>query len=59
IVDKLINGFFDYDCGKLNFSVPKIEATIPPGELYEGTFTLKSATETPHAAADEGALRGL
>lgn len=46
IVDKLINGFFEYDCGKLNFSVPKIEATIPPGELYEGKFTLKSATET-------------
>ncbi|MBR6451695.1 MAG: hypothetical protein IKS87_03245, partial [Lachnospiraceae bacterium] len=46
IVDKLVNGFFEYDCGKLTFSVPKIEASIPPGELYEGSFTLKSVTDT-------------
>ncbi len=46
IVDKLVNGFFEYDCGKLTFSVPKIEAVIPPGELYEGSFVLKSVTET-------------
>ena len=46
IVDKLINGFFEYDCGNLTFSVPKIDAVIPPGELYEGAFTLKSASDT-------------
>ena len=46
IVDKLINGFFEYDCGKLTFSVPKIDAVIPPGELYESSFTLRSVTET-------------
>ena len=46
IVDKLVNGFFEYDCGKLTFSVPKIDTVIPPGELYEGSFTLKSVTET-------------
>lgn len=46
IVDKLANGFFEYECGKLSFSMPKIEASIPPGQLYEGSFTIKSATDT-------------
>lgn len=46
IVDRLVNGFFEYECGKLSFSVPKIEATIPPGKLYEGSFLLSSVSDT-------------
>lgn len=46
IVDKLVNGVFEYDCGKLTFSVPKIEASVPPGNLYEGSFTIKSVSDT-------------
>lgn len=46
IVDKLVNGFFEYDSGKLNFSVSKIEASLPTGELYEGSFVMKSVNET-------------
>ena len=46
IVDKLVNGFFEYDCGKLSFSVSKIEANLPAGEVYEGSFMMKSRTGT-------------
>ncbi len=42
ILDKLVNGFFEYENEKLSFSVSKIEASMPSGELYEGTFTLNS-----------------
>lgn len=46
IADKLTNGFFEYDCGKLVFSVPKIDENIEPGQLYEGKFSLKSLSNT-------------
>ena len=46
IVDKLLNGFFEYDSGKLGFSVSKIEASLPVGELYEGSFTMQSLDGT-------------
>ena len=47
IVDKLLNGFFDYESGKLSFSVSRIEETIPAGEIYEGSFTIESIDESP------------
>ena len=43
VVDRLINGFFEYESERLLFSVPKIEAEVVPGEPYEGSFTLNSA----------------
>lgn len=46
IADKLVNGFFEYDCGKLVFSVPKIDEKIEQGKMFEGSFTLKSAGDT-------------
>lgn len=46
IADKLVNGFFDYDCGKLVFSVPKIDESVEPGQLFEGSFTIKSVNDT-------------
>ncbi len=39
-IEQYANGIFDYDAGKLVFSVPKIEASLVPDELYEGTFTV-------------------
>ena len=47
IVDKLLNGVFDYDNGKLSFSVPRIEETIPAGGIYEGSFTIESLDDLP------------
>ena len=47
IVDKLLNGFFDYDNGKLSFSVSRIEEMLPAGEIYEGSFTIESLDELP------------
>lgn len=46
IVDKLLNGFFEYDNGKLGFSVSKIEASLPVGELYESSLTMRSLDGT-------------
>ena len=42
VIDRYSDGFFDYDCGKLLFSVAKIEADMPQGNLFEGDFTLSS-----------------
>ena len=42
VIDRYADGFFDYDCGKLLFSVSKIEADMPQGDLFEGDFTLSS-----------------
>ena len=47
IVDKLLNGFFDYESGKLSFSVSRIEESIPAGAIYEGSFTIESIDELP------------
>lgn len=45
IADKLVNGFFEYDCGKLVFSVPKIDEAVVPGQLFEGSFEVKSKND--------------
>ncbi len=47
IVEKLLNGFFDYDNGKLSFSVSKIEEVIQAGEIYEGSFSIESLDDRP------------
>ncbi|MCR4806326.1 MAG: DUF5717 family protein [Lachnospiraceae bacterium] len=47
IVDKLVSGVFDYDNGKLSFSVQRIEETIPAGGIYEGSFTIESLDDLP------------
>ena len=45
VIDRYADGDFDYDRGKLLFSVQKLEAAMPAGELYEGTFVLYSSDE--------------
>jgi len=46
IIDKLIDGVFDYDTDKLLFDVQSIEAKLTPGEKYEGSFNIKAENET-------------
>ncbi len=41
IVDKILNGQFEYDRGTLVFSAERIELTIKPGEDAEGSFTVQ------------------
>ena len=47
IVDKLVNGFFDYESGKLSFSVSRIEETLETGEVFEGSFAIDSNDGLP------------
>ncbi|HAG68931.1 MAG TPA: hypothetical protein DCL38_03045 [Lachnospiraceae bacterium] len=42
VVDRLINGFFEYESEKLIFSVNKIEASIVPPESFDGSFLVNS-----------------
>ena len=42
MIDRCADGFFDYDCGKLLFSTARIEADMPEGQLFEGSFALSS-----------------
>lgn len=42
VIDRYADGFFDYDTGKLLFSVSKVEGSLPCGEILEDTFTLSS-----------------
>ena len=42
VIDRCLDGFFDYDCGKLLFSTARIEADMPQGQLSEGNFVLSS-----------------
>ena len=40
IVDRILDGQFEYDNGSLDFSQVKIEIQIKPGETYEGSFRI-------------------
>lgn len=40
IVDRILDGQFEYDNGSLDFSQAKIEIQINPGEVFEGTFVI-------------------
>ena len=42
VIDRYVDGFFDYDIERLSFSVPKIESAVPLGQLTEGSFVLYS-----------------
>lgn len=39
-VDRILEGNFDYEKGSLDFSCSKLEITILPGEIFEGSFTI-------------------
>ncbi|MCR5108082.1 MAG: DUF5717 family protein [Lachnospiraceae bacterium] len=42
IVDKLKNGFFEYESEKLSFSVSKIESEVPVDDVCEGSFVIET-----------------
>ncbi|MBQ6887890.1 MAG: hypothetical protein IJN54_10295 [Lachnospiraceae bacterium] len=40
IIDRLLNGDFDYERGSLDFSCPRLELVINKGEILEDCFTV-------------------
>ena len=42
IINRILEGNFDYENGSLDFSCAKIEINIPAGSSYEGTFHVRS-----------------
>lgn len=50
IIDKYADGIFEYETGKLSFSIPKIEESMPIGDVLEGSFTLASDDGSEFAA---------
>ncbi len=42
VVDRLINGFFEYESEKLVFSAHKIETSVVPGDKAEGSLFVSS-----------------
>ena len=40
IINRILDGKFEYDNGSLDFSRSKIELTLMQGESYEGSFTI-------------------
>lgn len=47
IIDKLIDGVFEYDIDKLLFDVQSIEGKLNPQETHEGTIEIKSESGKP------------
>ena len=45
IIDQILEGDFDYEGGSLDFSCPKIELSMLPGEVYEGSFLVHASSE--------------
>ena len=41
IVERILEGKFEYETGKLEFSKSKVEISLYPGESYEGSFVVK------------------
>ena len=43
IIERILEGNFDYENGSLDISCTKIELSIPQGGIYEGSFHLTSS----------------
>lgn len=41
-VERILDGKFDYEKGSLDFSIPRIELSLCPGEVYTGSFFVLS-----------------
>lgn len=50
VIDRYVDGVFDYDPGKLSFSVPRIEATLPSLEESSGSFRIFSSDSSDFEA---------
>ncbi len=44
IINRILEGNFDYEDGSLDFSCSKIELTLPKDSVYEGSFHVNSTT---------------
>ncbi len=44
-VERILQGKFDYEKGALDFSVPRIELSLNPGEIYTGSFGVFASNE--------------
>ncbi len=40
LINQILEGNFDYENGSLDFSCSKIELSVKPGEVYEGSFRI-------------------
>ena len=40
VINRILDGKFEYDNGTLDFSRSKVEITLMQGESYEGSFTI-------------------
>ncbi len=47
IVERILNGQFDYDKGALDLSTSRIEIALCPGEVYSGCFDVTGAPKMP------------
>lgn len=45
IIDRILEGEFDYETGSLDFSYPKIELNLHEGEVREGSFFIYGAED--------------
>ena len=58
VIDKLSEGIFEFNNDKLSFSVPKLEKSMPQGELCTGSFELYSQNATEfHAYIHTSSMR--
>ena len=48
VIDRLLEGDFDYENGSLDFSCTKLELTIKSGEVREGSFKVLGAVSYTH-----------
>ena len=46
-IERLIDGQFEYERGMLEFSEQRIECTLRPGEMLEGSFTVFGPEDKP------------
>ena len=44
-IERLLNGNFEYDRGKLEFSEQRVELTLNSGDRAEGSFTVYGAED--------------
>lgn len=45
-VERILEGQFDYKKGELDISVPKIEVSLCPDEIFRGSFTLSAFSDS-------------
>lgn len=47
IIERILDGKFDYEKGSLDFSIPRIELSLCPGEVFTGSFFVLAGSGYP------------